>query len=818
MNKLFYTQNEAIPELQQGKAKGLYQLHQLGFCVPEFYVFTAASFKNIPQALAEWNTQVKPDKKSLWAVRSSTNVEDGKEKSYAGLFSSVLNCTLHQLPQAFEEVGQSFEKVKKTSYHNKNELTGNIILQKMVTASISGVGFSVNPVNYESENPVVNVLPGLGTRLVSGEEEALMLELLPGNEAIILSDSATFSGEIFPEGKKMEVTVAKNDLYKDIKVFLADLRKGLQYLEKTNGLPVDVEFAISENKIYWLQVRPVTQYVPRKNYTVWDNSNVSVNYPGVVLPLTSSFVLHEYSNAYKRMFIFLGAGASFFKNNEQRFQNMLGSINGALYYNITVWQQMLYQMPFGKKTSKLIARTFGADEAKFEPPAHKASVFVYAKFLFNLAKGILFFQYFKRKYLKIYNRALHTFDAQQLPGKTHELLIYEFKRLETLLTQYWFPPMLNGFYTMLSYNGMKKILSRSRLHGLYPNLLNDALSGSNEKIISVEIVRALQQLLVTIYNNSEAKKTVLENNSETALQILQTRFPEIYFKINSYIEQYGERCDEGELKLETINYREDENRFIDFLRSNLKNYIPQQKPLSQINYKKLIREQYPFNFLKRWLLYAGIGYTIKRVRDRENFRFIRTKSFHLVRQIFRAIDKRLLAGKYIETLNDSFYLTLEELSNVQQNNNYMSIISERKKLFEGYRTTIHAERYYESNGNYFPVQKKTYFKQGELHGSGCSSGIVQGEVLLVNETNVTTIEAAGKILVARHFEPGWIGLFVQAAGLISEKGSLLSHTAILCREMSIPAIIGAKNILEQLHNGQQVRMDGASGKIEKLNL
>ena len=104
-----------------------------------------------------------------------------------------------------------------------------------------------------------------------------------------------------------------------------------------------------------------------------------------------------------------------------------------------------------------------------------------------------------------------------------------------------------------------------------------------------------------------------------------------------------------------------------------------------------------------------------------------------------------------------------------------------------------------------------------MRGIGCSSGIVQGEVLLVNENNAQTIDPTGKILVAKYFEPGWIGLFVRACGLISEKGSLLSHTAILCREMKIPAIVGAKNSLEQLQDGELVRMDGASGEIKKLN-
>ena len=64
-----------------------------------------------------------------------------------------------------------------------------------------------------------------------------------------------------------------------------------------------------------------------------------------------------------------------------------------------------------------------------------------------------------------------------------------------------------------------------------------------------------------------------------------------------------------------------------------------------------------------------------------------------------------------------------------------------------------------------------------------------GEVLLVNAQSIYELEITGKILVAPFFEPGWIGIFSKAKGIISERGSLLSHTSILCREMGIPAII-----------------------------
>ncbi len=72
---------------------------------------------------------------------------------------------------------------------------------------------------------------------------------------------------------------------------------------------------------------------------------------------------------------------------------------------------------------------------------------------------------------------------------------------------------------------------------------------------------------------------------------------------------------------------------------------------------------------------------------------------------------------------------------------------------------------------------------------------------------------SGKILVADYFEPGKINLFSKAGGIISIRGNLLSHTAILCREMGIPSIVGARGLLSKIKDGDKIEMNGATGKI-----
>ena len=62
-------------------------------------------------------------------------------------------------------------------------------------------------------------------------------------------------------------------------------------------------------------------------------------------------------------------------------------------------------------------------------------------------------------------------------------------------------------------------------------------------------------------------------------------------------------------------------------------------------------------------------------------------------------------------------------------------------------------------------------------------------------------------------DPGWVFLLATAKGVIAEKGSLLSHTAIISRELKIPSIVGVNNLLNTIKSGDIVEMDGTTGII-----
>ena len=71
----------------------------------------------------------------------------------------------------------------------------------------------------------------------------------------------------------------------------------------------------------------------------------------------------------------------------------------------------------------------------------------------------------------------------------------------------------------------------------------------------------------------------------------------------------------------------------------------------------------------------------------------------------------------------------------------------------------------------------------------------------------------GKVLIAETTDPGWVFLMVSAAGLVVEQGSLLSHTAIIGRELGVPTVVGVEGATELIRNGQLIQVNGQTGEI-----
>jgi len=103
-----------------------------------------------------------------------------------------------------------------------------------------------------------------------------------------------------------------------------------------------------------------------------------------------------------------------------------------------------------------------------------------------------------------------------------------------------------------------------------------------------------------------------------------------------------------------------------------------------------------------------------------------------------------------------------------------------------------------------------------LLGTSCSPGVVEGTVRVAREIKDAQ-GLRGEILATERTDPGWVPLYPSCSGLLIERGSLLSHSAVVARELGVPTIVGISGgLMTKLETGMRVRMDAGKGEVKIL--
>ena len=201
--------------------------------------------------------------------------------------------------------------------------------------------------------------------------------------------------------------------------------------------------------------------------------------------------------------------------------------------------------------------------------------------------------------------------------------------------------------------------------------------------------------------------------------------------------------------------------------------------------------------------------------------------FGVVRRIFLALGRQLATADKLGEPREVFYLTLEELFAYFQGTgvtrDLRRLAGQRRAEFEAYAREPAPPERFETFGpleewNIPTAPSAPRAEPGaELRGTGCCPGVVQARVRVVRDPRGAR-DLGGQILVAERTDPGWTLLFPAVRGLLVQRGSLLSHSAIVAREMGLPCVVGIPHLLDTLRDGELVEMDGASGRVRRLEV
>jgi rifampicin phosphotransferase len=777
-----------------------------------------------------------------FAVRSSAVDEDGDNFSFAGQFESFLYVTKETLVEKIKQVWLSVYAERVKQYRKNNGIVENngiaIIIQQMIAADVSGVGFSINIMNADRDATLINTVYGLGEALVQGEENAdcfiIKNEKIESNIAKKVYKTIFTNNEI----KKIPVEADKQEKASLTNEEIIAVSKIITTCVNHFGKPQDIEFAIANNTIYLLQSRVITglQNIADKKgeYILWDNSNIIESYPGVTTPLTFSFISKSYEKAYKLFSLYMGVSEQVIQKNERIYSNTLGLINGRVYYNLKTWYHMLALLPGYSINARFMEKMMGVKESFDIPESYRLSKtkawWSIVKMAAKMTHRFIGLPKKRIAFLALLNNTIAEYKNINFAEKNANELMQLFIRFDNTLLNEWKAPLLNDFFAMIWFGLLQKKCEKYNLSN-NPNIHNDLLCGSND-IISTQPIHRTIAITSDVLEN-ETYKTLFLNNDENNIweELANNKiYTPLKNSIDKYLFDFGERCI-GELKLESISYNQAPTKFIKIIKSYVESGITKASISSnkEIEIRKSAEQQMEIAFKGKPIKKYFFNKTLQKARvlvsARENLRYERTRAFGIVREIFTAMDKHFFAENIIEKASDIFYLKIEEIFDFIEGKsvtqNIRALITLRKETFLEYeKQPTPSERFatygtvYHANDFYSTTRVDQI--DGDLKGIGCCPGIVEAKVRVVLQPQ-DVVSLNGDILVTSSTDPGWVTLFPSTAGIIVERGSVLSHSAIVSREMGKPCIVGVTGLLKTLQTGDTIQMNGSTGAIKIIS-
>ncbi len=707
------------------------------------------------------------------SFRTSALNEDGAEHSFAGQYESYVDraYTKAAMKKYALECFKSMLSLRVISYAKARGFTelpigGSLIIQEMFYGAQSGVLFTED-----------------------GGGNATVAYVASWKNTVVDGDEAT------------TITTAKSTLAKaPIKKHLRTLMHTGVTIEAAIASPVDIEWAYDGTTLAFLQFRPQTTNTTT-DLLKWDNTNIAENYPGITLPLTYSFIRTLYANVYPSFFRLMGTPEAALARKAPVFDNMLGYIQGRVYYRISNWYEVVKLIP-GRRNQLYFEAMLNPVEqrgqAKQRQPLDLASFAAMVRFVWLLLRSPVHSRRFKQSI----QAKLDAYDTYQWQAMRPTAIVATIKEIRQELLSLWAIPILNDIRVMIFHGILKTAFFGNKHRASYLGYL----AGLTDRA-SLKPLEALATLGAKTRDimKAEAVKSI------AALQKTES-WPAVAQLAKTYTNDFGARTPD-ELKLENIRLT-DSPAAVLTLALNAVTQPAASQSASKTTYPAHLSP------LLRPALWFISRNTRSAIDWRERFRFNRAQVFNIARRAYVALGEQLAREGVIAKPRDIFWLTEQEIDEIVNGHAWeytaKKRIADRKKEFAAYNaleTTTGLQGHGTVAALHTSPVKKADATGTDLRGDGVAPGQLTASVVVATSFD-PSLDVRGKVLVVGHIDPGWTVLFTQAAAVVTERGNALSHAAIIAREIGIPAIVAVPNITRILKTGDTVTIDGISGTIK----
>jgi pyruvate,water dikinase len=512
---------------------------------------------------------------------------------------------------------------------------------------------------------------------------------------------------------------------------------------------------------------------------------------------------------------------------------MIGLIQGRVYYNLLNWYRLLMLTPGFRFNRRFMEQMMGVTEglppeAIPKPQADRRYAGMRA------TAGIVRVAYRLIVKLFLHNARVCRFHREleeslrpvDLESFSLDQLIDNYESLQARVIPAWKTPLINDLYCMI-FHGLLRYLSERWLGDEYAEIHNDLVSGESG-ITSIEPVRRMKELASVAAKSPRFVTSLCDEPLQKIESFIadDDLFSSAY---TDYLEKFGDRCLD-ELKLESETLKDNPLPLLRGIGQLARSGVFKATPSSSDSLRQHAEEKIILALkgqpVRKRIYNIVLRLARARVRDRENLRFERTRVYGRVRAIFVEIGKRLVTLKVLEKTDDVFYLDVAEIAGLIRGTGISTslshLVNNRRKEFAGYKGNDDPPRRFITKG---PAQLSSSMQEvtrdeseannDSRKGQACSQGIVRGPVRIVRDPRNSDFRS-GEILVAQRTDPGWVTIFPLVSGMIMERGSLLSHSAIVARELGIPAIVGVDDACDWLKDGDWVELNGATGMIRRI--
>jgi pyruvate,water dikinase len=796
---------------------------------------------------------------SVVAVRSSMVGEDGCTASFAGQLDTILHVQGEQelleavkrcwasmfnqrlftyLAAGSHATSVTYEQLYEQPSPRNHEFHQGlpkmaVVVQRMVDARAAGVAFSADPTTGQ-RCTIIEAVPGLGDALVRG--------LVEPDRYVVDARG------VLAEARPIHSVATNKPILEEEQVLrLAQIVRGVARRTSSHRAqgPQDIEWAWDGAAFHLLQSRPITSLAGQR---VYSNKMVSDMSPGLIKPLVyTTNTLAITRNVFQRIF------GQLIGPNDIDFAPLATRIHSRIYTDMTLLGELFERLGLPANLFEMMARDERAERRRF-PLTWKMlrTMLRLLRFVWRHARAANEIADFGQKHdhdLAPYRRADWSLaDPQTLMAQLDRLVQLHGE------TQ-WFV-----FICAVNMTVRNRLLDRLVRHCAADVVPGDLIRGlvglkalePNEALQRMATqVRSLQDELVVEFVVVESDDTAIR----AALSVSDSGRALIR-DVDAFMARYGFLSINGTDFSETPWIENPTFIWHAIWRAAASPVQPAAMNGAAIREAAQRRARAHLNRaqqrIQRAFLDRLLASTTTYIGLREQISLLMSEDSYQMRRLFLALADHLVACGCLDERSDIFYLTCEEIrSLVMQTSPQQTLRADAKtthstthstrSLVEARKAEMRADAEIDLPdticGNRLDRQADAAMHSGDpsysllpygrsadrpyslLHqaylvGIGGSSGTAQGHARIVLDPGRAPIALnRDDILIVPFTDVGWTPLFPGIGGIVAETGGQLSHTCIVAREYSLPAVVSVKKATRLIREGQLVTVDGDRGRV-----